>query len=170
VTADLAVDLIAHRFGADHHLASLFRVSAAIDACRGRGERHGSVGSEYAGSTRPYRLSPRSCVFSDVHDCGRLLERIRALPEQAPPLTPDEAGDTTSYLVVVADDEATHYRIEPGVGEILRLFADACSLRDAASMLQTLTRTPVSEEIFTELVDIGALIPSPAEHRVARPS
>jgi radical SAM superfamily enzyme YgiQ (UPF0313 family) len=163
VDPDLAMAFIAQRFGEDHHLTSLFRVGVAIDARRNSSVPPRASGRPI-GSAAPYRLSPQSCVFSDLHDCGTLLERIRDLPHDSPPLTPEEVGGLASYIVIVAGEEATHYFIEPGIEGILSLFERPRSLRDAASLLSEVTNMPVSDDLFVQLVDIGALIPSSAEH------
>jgi radical SAM superfamily enzyme YgiQ (UPF0313 family) len=163
VTPETALAFIAERFGAGHHLTSLFRLGIAIDARKaGSDQGHPGKGEDFE---QPYRVSPHSALFPQLHDCGRLLEQIRGLPQQAPPLSPEEAGDLTGYMVVVEGTDATHYRVDAAVEGILSLFQEPRSLRAAALLLGEMASVAsVPESIFAQLIDIGALIPASNAH------
>jgi hypothetical protein len=66
---------------------------------------------------------------------------------------------------------ATHYGIDRGVDSILALFEQPSSIQAVTGFLRhAVPETPVSDSWFKELVDIGALIPSPRASQQSAPA
>jgi len=168
-TADsnLALDFISDTFGPHHHLTSLFHFGSQMSARTTSAPPTQAVSAESKppfDPERPYRLSPRSCLFTDLHDCARLLEHIRSLAHDATPLDDAKVGDRCCYMVIQAGTNVVHYRIDPGVEGILSLFVLPRSAREVGAMLRQITSGASAEDsFFQELVEIGALVPATGE-------
>ena len=164
VTPSLALDFISCTFGPHHHLTSLFRLSSEIAARATGAPPTPPETTEHSypfDPERTYRLSSRSCLFTDLHDCTRLLERIRSLPRGAAPLDDANVGDRSCYMVLMVGANVAHYWIDPGVEGILSLFTVPRSAREVGGLLREITCGASAEDsFFKELVEIGALVPA----------
>jgi hypothetical protein len=160
ITSELALNFIRDGFGATHHLTSLFRFAFAISSRNGFDfQQQEIVAGERLDHQCAYRLSPQSCLFTDLHDCPRLLERMRALPN-AEPLDSSEVGELSCYMTIVESGQSKHYRIDPGVESILGLFVTPQKLSHVVELLREIDpETPADEHLFDELINIGVLIP-----------
>src|SRR5262249_28500567 len=113
-----------------------------------------------------YVANPQSRFFPQIHDCGRLLERIREAPTDSPPLDPKTTGELGSYLSVFDAGAVQTYGIDRDIGSILALFEAPNSIRNVAGVLnRVVPEAPVTEGWFRELVELGALIPSSRAQR-----
>jgi radical SAM superfamily enzyme YgiQ (UPF0313 family) len=160
IAPDLALAFITDRFGASHHLTSLFRFGLAVGARR-PGVPSGPAPAPRDPSDRAavYQLNPQTCVFTELHDCATLLDRIRALPLGAAPLGAHDVGERNAYMTIVDAESSTHYGIDDGVACILDLFERPQRLDDVVTLLRELGGAPpVDDRIFDELIAIGALI------------
>jgi radical SAM superfamily enzyme YgiQ (UPF0313 family) len=162
VDSALAVEFIAECFGADHHLTSLFRFGVAINARLASGLQNGmrQPASQEFDPNENYLLNPQCCVFLDVHDCGRLMDRLPSLPEDSALLEAADVGAIGCFLSIVEEGSAVHYSIDQGLGSILGLFQQPRSIRAVTKLLQQISPgASVSESWFRELIDIGVLMP-----------
>ena len=168
----LVLDFISGRFGPRHHLTSLYRfglsvnllTNSASDAAAGEFKR-----ADF-NPRRRYRINPRSHIFIDLHDCAKLLQLIRQLPDDSGPLEFPAVEELACYLSIVEDGVASNYGIDRGIETILALFEQPSSIRAVTGFLrQAVPDAPIAESWFKELVDIGALTPSSnADKQVAR--
>jgi radical SAM superfamily enzyme YgiQ (UPF0313 family) len=163
IEPDLAVAFVAARFGASHHLKSLFRYGLAVSARKlsigAPGACQDSGDSFPPDSARVYRLNPRSCMLDDLHDCGTLLDRIRTLPAGAAPLEDGEVGGRDCYMTVLQEDRSSHYRVDPGLDSILSLFEQPQRLDDVIGLLRDIAgKTIIDDRLLDELIEIGALV------------
>jgi radical SAM superfamily enzyme YgiQ (UPF0313 family) len=173
VTTKLILAFFSARFGPRHHLTSLYRFGLSVNLPTN--SPLDQSGAEFKALNfnprRRYRLNPRSHLFVDLHDCSRLLELIRRIPEASGPLEASAVGELGCYLSIVADGVATHYGIDRGVDSILALFEQPSSIQAVTGFLRhAVPETPVSDSWFKELVDIGALIPSPRASQQSAPA
>ena len=160
VAADLALEFIAARFGASHHLTSLFRYGLAVSvlkqastALRSRDEGAPS------GRREAYMRSPGSCILTDLHDCGALLDRISALPACSGPLGASDAGQRDCYLVVVQQQQSVLYRVDPELEIILGLFERPQRLTDVMQFLHNIAGdAELDDHLLDQLVNVGALV------------
>jgi len=160
IDRDLVVEFIADRFGAGHHLTSLFKFGFAIDV-RGTHDsrRRTAAPGDAIDLDNFYRLNPQTHIFTDLHDCADLLERVRALPPDAPPLTLDAANERNCYVTVVDADRSVHYRVEHGVEDILRLFERPQKLGDVMTFLRDIAGdAAVNDDLLDQMIEIGALV------------
>jgi hypothetical protein len=156
----LVIEFISDRFGAAHHLTSLFKFGFAIDSCRiNKSSYQASNGAAPRDPEDFYRLNPQSQIFTDLHDCARLLERVRTLPPSAGPLELDEVGERSCYVTIVEAERSVHYSVDPGAEDILRLFEEPQRLRDVISFLRGIAGdTPVHDDLLDEMIKVGALV------------
>jgi radical SAM superfamily enzyme YgiQ (UPF0313 family) len=160
VAADLALEFIAARFGASHHLTSLFRYGLAVSvlkqastALRSRDEGAPS------GRREAYMRSPGSCILTDLHNCGALLDRISALPACSGPLGASDAGQRDCYLVVVQRQQSVLYRVDPELEIILGLFERPQRLTDVMQFLHNIAGdAELDDHLLDQLVNVGALV------------
>lgn len=152
-------DFIAHAFGESHHLSSLVRYALVVHGIRS-GQSDGRDSGSFAAAfvtDGTYRLANRALVMSDIHDCGELLKRIRALSD-GDTLDEGQAGRRVHSLTVVGDSRLDGYVIDAGVVEILALFQAPHRVSDIVALPE-----PESDgretglNVFRTLVDIGAL-------------
>jgi hypothetical protein len=161
----LAIDFFADRLGVDHHLTSLVRYGFVAGS--GRADLPIRLAAPVASLHRNdsdgwYRLAPQLCLLTELHDCPRLLERIRRLPPGAGPLEPADIGSLGRYMAMVNAEEAILYCIDPGVDAILEFFRTPLKLVDAINVLhQVAPEANIDGGLFAELIDIGALVPCP---------
>ncbi|RXT47858.1 RiPP biosynthesis radical SAM protein ApyD [Bradyrhizobium betae] len=156
---DLALEFITARFSASHHLTSLFRYGLAVSVLKQAGTalRSGDNGAP-SGQQAPYARSPGSCILTELHDCGALLERISALPATAGPLSARDAGQRGCYLLVV-QQRSVLYRVDPELEIILDLFETPQHLTDVMRFLHDIASdTELDDHLLDRLVDIGALV------------
>jgi radical SAM superfamily enzyme YgiQ (UPF0313 family) len=161
----LALAFISHSFGPDHHLTSLFRYGMQIGMLtRNLAPTTGAGGLDLHFDPQcAYTLGPKTVLFSDLHDCSQLLERIRRLAPDAAPMDDSETGDRGCYVVVLNGSSLTHYAIDPGVEGILTLFTVPRSIREVRTFLRQISSaTPPRNSFFRQLVEIGALVPNAA--------
>jgi radical SAM superfamily enzyme YgiQ (UPF0313 family) len=160
VDGALVLKFISARFGPQHHLTSLYRFGLSVNLLTNAASGEPTVEWRTADfdPRKRYRLNPRSHFFVDLHDCSRLLEQIRRLPEDSGPLASPAAGELGCYLSIVEDGVAFNYGIDRGVEDILALFEQPSSIRAVTGFLrQTVPDAPIAESWFKELVEIGAL-------------
>jgi radical SAM superfamily enzyme YgiQ (UPF0313 family) len=165
VDTNLALAFVADSFGPDHHVTSLFRFGFMISTRRRsaapRASRTGKLAALRVDRQLCYCVNPQTCVFTDLHDCADLLERIRALPPGTRTLDEAKLGERHCYMTIVDADRWTHYYVEPGIESILTLFETPQRLRDVLAFLREIAPdAPLDEDLFGELIAIGALIPA----------
>lgn len=168
---DFLVDFSVVRFGPSHHVTSLLRYSSSCS--RGQAAAVDQVADEASSFDleRAYRMGETTFFLEDVHDCGKLLEHIRQLPESAPPFANSETGGRGDYLVVIASGRAASYLIDPGIVTLLGLFATPRTCREVATALSELIGGySVDEAIFKSLVGIGALVPAQIGDEASKPA
>jgi radical SAM superfamily enzyme YgiQ (UPF0313 family) len=160
IDGDLVIEFIADRFGAAHHLTSLFKFGFAI-AARGTHDsrRRAAAPGDAIDLDDFYLLNPQTHIFTDLHDCAQLLERVRSLPPEAPPLELDAASERNCYVTVVEADRSVHYRVEHGVEDILRLFEQPQKLGDVVTFLRDIAGdAAVQDDLLDHMIEIGALV------------
>jgi len=167
---DLVLAFFADRFGAEHHLVSLYRYAGTL-----RRAPAPQVPPAPAPGAARFRRNPNAHLFTDLHNCPDLMRRIRDRPLTDGPLSEDEVGPRGSYMTVRGDDRETHFQIDPGLVHILRLFETPRTLDAAAAALAELTGAADADPaLFQGLVEIGALVPAsdpaPAADRVPVPA
>jgi radical SAM superfamily enzyme YgiQ (UPF0313 family) len=160
ITPRLALAFIARRFGANHHLTSLFRYGLALNECKLTAAPAPPVGSDAQCDPRDrYRTNPRSRILDDLHDCAMLLARIRTLPREAGPLETGDVDGRDCYLTILHDDRSIHYRIDPDMESILSLFDEPQRLGDVTQVLREIGGETVAvDALLGRLVAIGALV------------
>ncbi len=158
----LVIDFLAEALGEGHHLVSLCRYQLRVDELQRARARDG-LPAEPPDQDRLSALPPRSHLFADLHDCGELMARIRALPPGEPPLDDAGVGPRGPLLVMVEDRAATNVRLDEAGYCVLRLFARPRSCRDAGTELGRLTDGPAADlSLFAPLIHMKVLVPSPA--------
>jgi radical SAM superfamily enzyme YgiQ (UPF0313 family) len=160
IAPNLAVGFVTARFGASHHLTSLFRYGLAVSSRRSAPEARPNSGDGFpSDSTGIYRLNPRSDILDNLHDCGTLLDRIRALPAGAAPLENGEVGGRDCYMTILQEDRFFHYRMDPDLESILSLFKHPQRLDDVIELLREIAgEKTIDNRLLDELIDIGALV------------
>jgi radical SAM superfamily enzyme YgiQ (UPF0313 family) len=156
----LVVEFISDKFGTAHHLASLFKFGFAIAICRAnKSSRQAPGGNDQFDPEDFYQLNPQSHIFTDLHDCAKLLECIRTLPSDAGPLELDEVGEPRCYVTIVEAERSVHYSVDHGVEDILRLFERPQRLGDVMAFLRHIAGdTLIHDHLLDEMIEIGALI------------
>lgn len=159
----LAFRFISQKFGPDHHVTSLFRfgletmIGGSPAAAKGN---HTRIDATFD-PDHAYRLSPQSRLFSDLHDCANLLERIRLLSRDAAPIDNANVGERGCYLSILGGDNVAHYAIDPGIEGILNLFAVPRTINEVSTFLHQISpKAPAGDSFFRHLIEIGALIPA----------
>jgi radical SAM superfamily enzyme YgiQ (UPF0313 family) len=173
VSGELVLQFFSSRFGPRHHLTSLYRFGLSVNLLANSlpGESAAEFKALNFNPRRRYKLNPRSHLFMDLHDCGKLLELIRRIPEGSGPLDASAVGELGCYLSIVENGVATHYGIDRGVDSILSLFEQPSSIQAVTGFLRhAVPDAAVSDSWFRELVDIGALIPSPRASQQSAPA
>lgn len=163
----LALEFVSDTLGSGHHVTSLFRYGMQIGMLAAN---HSAAQAVTADSEpqfdpeRTYCLSPRILLFTELHDCTGLLERIRSLPRDAAPIDDFDAGERCCYIVTLDGSNVTHYLIDPGVEGILSLFHVPRSISEVSTFLHQISPAAPSEDnFFRQLVEIGALVPKVEE-------
>jgi radical SAM superfamily enzyme YgiQ (UPF0313 family) len=169
VSPELIIDFIAAQVGAGHHLTSLVRHAFCVHTPRRElPDDDAPEAPAPFDAERLYRRSSRMVLFWDLHDCARLLERIRERPASAAPLDEAGAGERGSYVVMRSDTASTTYRMDEGVCSILELFAVPSRCRDVAAAVWRLTGGGVIDDaLFEDLVRMGMLVPASGTGAVA---
>jgi radical SAM superfamily enzyme YgiQ (UPF0313 family) len=163
IDGDFIFDFSAYRFGASHHVTSLLRYSLTCSLGQAVCEEKMSVRIPLSSFDRnqAYQLGDFTFLLEDIHDCGNLLDRIRELPWDTPPIDDLEAGGCGNYLVIIVQGVATSYRIDPGIGVLLGLFKAPRTCRDVVEALSELIEGySIGDAVFESLVGIGALVPT----------
>lgn len=172
MNTDLVLDFISWKFGPQDHLTSLYRFALSVNLLT-NSVRHRpaeKIVADVFDPRRPYVANPQSRFFSHIHDCGRLLDRIREAPSDSPPLDPSTTGALGCYLSVCDAGAVQTYGIDRDIGSILDLFEAPSSIRNVAKIInRVVPEASVTEGWFRELVDLGALVPcSRAQTRSGR--
>jgi radical SAM superfamily enzyme YgiQ (UPF0313 family) len=169
------VEFIAARFGAQHHMTSLFRYAlrerpkAAVEQVwppeRAERAEHAERAErpertqrvDRFDPARPYQLNRRSCVLEEIHDCAALLARIARLgPGEL--LADAEAGELGAYVVDPGDGETTYW-IDPGVQAIAELFDEPHTCHEVAELVCAQAGIPeLAPGVFEGLVRAGVLV------------
>jgi hypothetical protein len=156
--AERVVAYMARTFGAHHHVTSLFRYAL----CRGEPAGAGGRGGAAFDPGRPYQLSERGHVLSDIHDCAAVLAQVAALPRGGELLDDAEAGELGAYVGDERGGGACW--IGPGVQAIAELFVEPHTCREVADLVCTaIGATELDLGVFEGLVRAGVLVASPAQ-------
>jgi len=152
---------IAHDLGEDHHAHSLVRYALGLAAARGRPVRGGGQGSDAVPAhARRYQLGPGNAVFEDLHDCGALIERIRASARSQRPLDDREAGARGCYLAVASGDGCVNYAIDPATCAMLAMFASPRTFDEVCAALAALTGGYEPDRAYLQhLADAEVIVP-----------
>ncbi len=175
VTADGAsasdlIGFLAARFGARHHLVSLFRYALASNAiCAAREPAPPLAGAHGDPREAALRLSARSAVLHDVHDCAALLRRIER-DGGTELLDPASAGAPTTLLLICTPDARGNtvatYEIGAATAGVLRAFEQPTSYWSYGAAAAERTGEPFADwDGVASLVRLGALVravPEPA--------
>jgi radical SAM superfamily enzyme YgiQ (UPF0313 family) len=167
VDTHLVLDFIGWRFGPQDHLTSLYRFGLSVNLLANslRHRPAEKIAVSVFDPRKPYVANPQSRFFSQIHDCGRLLELIREAPSDSPPLDPAATGDLGCYLSVFDAGSVQTWGIDRDIGSILALFEAPNSIRTVAGVINSVVpEAPVTEGWFRELVDLGALVPCARAH------
>lgn len=155
---DLVEAYIAATFGPQHHMASLFRYAMCASEPGGAQGSDAESRSAAFDPHRPYRLGSHVRVLSDLHDCERLLERIRREPEGSHLFEEAEAGERGLCLLSFAGGVVTSHQLAPGVEVLLDFFAQPHSCAEVADQVNGLGLPRIAPSYFAPLVDAGILV------------
>jgi len=155
----LVIDYFAAKYGAGHHLTSLFRYALAANADDDEWNPRAEPAPAAFDPECQYLLGPRVAVLHELHDCAVLVERIKRSAESPRLLEESEAGERGVYLLNRAGGRPTVCRIDPGVEIMLSLFVRPRSCREAADLLNEIGGEPrIEAEYFEPLVNAGILV------------
>jgi len=155
---------VTDRFGATHHMTSLFRFALSLNRVRGD---EASAPQDDGGAR--YRLDGRWQVLPALHDCAALISAIRAAPDRADLLSDAEAGERCTYLAGVSGGALVSYELDPGTEAILNLFDEPRTLEEVSRLVHGRRRRK-DETVLRQLVEAGILArnagtaPDPAGH------
>jgi radical SAM superfamily enzyme YgiQ (UPF0313 family) len=157
----MAEAYVSWKFGPRHHLTSLFRYALRVNRTGLDRDLTPQMRVPAFNPCVPYHLRPHLHVLSDLHDCSLLLKRIECAPAGSHLLEESEAGGRTVYLVNVAGEPSTTYRIDAGVKAILALFERPRTCGEVTKLVREATGLPnLGTSFFEDLVRAGIIIPS----------
>jgi len=165
LTVDETVRYFAERFGAGHHLTSLFRYALAGEWERPLEPAAAALPSpvEFQPDL-PLQLSPEAHLFKDIHDCGTLLDRLRVAMNSSQPLPNDEAGELGDYLIIRRPSKEgwiENYQISAATHAVLSLFQSPRSYREISAALEPYAGAePLDPGFFQRLLSLRALTPT----------
>lgn len=119
---EFMVAFAAATFGQDHHLHSLLRYGAAVHRVRVAARDARATGAKPRRDL-DLKLSRRSAVLDNIHDCAALMSKIVG----ADRLLDDAEAGPLAALLIKADastDEIATYRIDRTTASILLRFAE----------------------------------------------
>jgi radical SAM superfamily enzyme YgiQ (UPF0313 family) len=146
------------RFGATHHMTSLFRFALSLHRARDGGTPTASDDADAR-----YSLDRRWQVLPALHDCAALISAIRAAPDRLDLLSDAEAGGQCTYLAGVSDGMPVSCELDAGMETILNLFGEPRTLEEVSRLARGRRRRK-DEAVLRQLVEAGILT------RSARPA
>jgi radical SAM superfamily enzyme YgiQ (UPF0313 family) len=156
--ARMIEDFITKRFGRQHHLNSLFRFALCIHQTRSN--QVARIDSE--GPFDPdqlYEIGSNVQVLSDLHDCQRLINRIKQDPEARQLLDESETGERTTYLMSVTEETAIGYEMDEGLKAMLSFFNQPRSCSEVTDLVREISGVPdLDGQYFAPLVSVGILV------------
>ena len=154
-TAEMLHAFVVERFGARHHLVSLFRYGLCL---RAQGEVARAPDNVPFEPDLLYVVTADVTILADMHDCAVLLDRIRQLPDDESMLTHADSDELGAYVIKGIGDTATSFRVESAVVPILQMFAKPISSRMAARFLADAVGEHLFNfSVFEPLVSCGFL-------------
>jgi hypothetical protein len=156
--AQMIEDFVSATFGPRHHLTSLFRFALCSH------KKSSSHGGEVDAQTsfdpdQLYTIGSHVQVLSDLHDCDRLIERIKQDPDAKDLLDETETGERTCYLISLRQETAVGYQIDVGLEAMLTLFAEPRSCSEVTELVQEISGVPqIDGDYFAPLVSAGILV------------
>ncbi|HSS18574.1 MAG TPA: radical SAM protein [Pyrinomonadaceae bacterium] len=156
--ARMIEDFIGETFGKQHHLTSLFRFALCSNKTRPTSAARVNVLAPFD-PDRLYQVGPHVQILSDLHDCERLLQRIKQDSEGRQLLTESETGERTSYLMSVTEETATGYVIDEGLEAMLSLFNEPRSCSEVTDLVRKVSGvSEIDGQYFAPLVSAGILV------------
>jgi radical SAM superfamily enzyme YgiQ (UPF0313 family) len=164
--AELFESYVQAAFGPRHHVTSLFRHAFELDRRRRAPAAPTDSRPPVYDPEQPCRLARHLRVLGDVHDCGRLLERIAEDPDGAGLLDDAETGDLGAYLIDGVS--GTVHWVDAGVEAILTLFYPARSCREVSDLVrEAVEGAALDAGFFERLVHAGILVAAEPEGALA---
>ncbi|MGW4381421.1 RiPP biosynthesis radical SAM protein ApyD [Kitasatospora sp. NPDC004531] len=147
-----------HALGERHHAHSLVRYARGLRAAR---PLPGPPAARAEDGGPRYALAPGAVLLDGIHDCAALLDRIRALPADAPPLTEREAGELGCRVLLAAGSGCRDYAIDPATHAVLSLFRTPSTQQTVRAAIGELTGGwEPDEDHLRRLADAGLLVPA----------
>lgn len=156
--AQMIEDFVSETFGSRHHLTSLFRF--ALCAHKASSNHVAEVDARTSFDPHQlYTIGPHVQVLSDLHDCDRLIERIKQQPEAERLLDDAETGERISYLISFNQETAVGYQIDEGLEAMLTFFTEPRSCSEVTELVQEISGVPqIAGDYFAPLVNAGILV------------